>query len=78
MGSPWSSSQTLLRTLLREMREDAGLTQVQLAERLGKPQSYISKAESGDRNLDLLEVRDFCRACGKNFVDFVAALDALL
>jgi len=54
------------RELLRQARVDAGLTQVELAEKLGKPQSYVSKAELGERKLDFLETLDFCAACGKD------------
>ncbi|MDR2365539.1 MAG: helix-turn-helix transcriptional regulator [Zoogloeaceae bacterium] len=67
-----------LRSSLREMRENAGVTQVQLASRLAKPQSYVSKVESGERKLDFLEVRDYCRACDHGFVEFVTMLEALL
>lgn len=52
------------RALLRQVRVDAGLTQVELAEKLGKPQSYVSKAELGERRIDFLETLDICRACG--------------
>jgi transcriptional regulator with XRE-family HTH domain len=59
-----------LRRMLREMREERGLSQGDLAARLGKSQSYVSKLESGDRNISFLEVRDFCRALRVPFVDF--------
>ena len=78
MSSPWSDQTILLRTELRKLRLDAGVTQTELAQRLGKPQSYISKAESGDRTLDLLEIRDFCTACGANFTEFTQKLDYAL
>ncbi|MDR0565303.1 MAG: helix-turn-helix transcriptional regulator, partial [Azoarcus sp.] len=68
----------ILRTELRGLRKNAGLTQVQLAERLGKSQSYVSKAESGERNLDFLEVRAYCLACGLGFMEFVSALELSL
>jgi transcriptional regulator with XRE-family HTH domain len=78
MSSTWSSSQSLLRAKLREARESANLTQVQIAEKLGKPQSYVSKVESGERNIDFIETRDYCRACGKDFGAFVMTIDTLL
>ena len=47
--------QMLLR-LLRDIRREASLRQVELAKRLGKPQSFVSKYESGERRLDLLDI----------------------
>lgn len=41
---------------LREARLQAGLTQEEAARRLGKPQSFMSKCESGERRLDFVEV----------------------
>jgi transcriptional regulator with XRE-family HTH domain len=43
------------RELLTEARESAGLTQSELAERLKRPQSYVSKFERGERRLDVVE-----------------------
>jgi transcriptional regulator with XRE-family HTH domain len=47
-----------LRAALREARKAAGLTQAQVGERLGRPQSYVNKYESGERRLDLIEFLD--------------------
>jgi transcriptional regulator with XRE-family HTH domain len=44
---------------LREARAKSGLTQKQVAEKLGKPQSYVSKSEAGDRRLDVTELKKF-------------------
>ncbi|MEW5781960.1 MAG: helix-turn-helix domain-containing protein [Pseudomonadota bacterium] len=46
---------TALRELLVAEREQQGLTQVDVAAALGKPQSYVSKYERGERRLDLVE-----------------------
>ncbi len=70
--------QKKLQALLRQVRLEAGLTQDQLAEKLGRPQSFISKYESGERRLDVLELREVCRAIGISLVDLVARLDELL
>jgi len=40
------------------------MTQTDLAHALGKPQSYVSKYESGERRLDIVELDDVCRALG--------------
>jgi transcriptional regulator with XRE-family HTH domain len=66
--------ETFLRRL-RAARLRAGLTQVQLAARLGQTQSFVSKCERGERRLDLVEVRAFCVAMGVSLPRFVAALD---
>ena len=44
---------------LRQARLDAGMTQVEVAEALGKPQSYVSKCESGERRVDVIELSEF-------------------
>jgi transcriptional regulator with XRE-family HTH domain len=44
-----------LQALLVTARKQAGLTQVELAAKLRKPQSYVSKYENGERRLDLVE-----------------------
>ncbi len=41
---------------LREARRQAGLTQEEAARRLGKPQSFLSKCESGERRVDFVEL----------------------
>lgn len=60
-----------LQELLRNLREEAGLRQVDLAEKLGHPQSFVSKYESGDRCLDLIELEQVCEAIGITLSDFV-------
>ena len=54
----------LLIQLLRQLRTQAGLRQKELADMLGKPQSYVSKYESGERRLDVVELRQICQALG--------------
>lgn len=51
-----------LRELLKEARLDRELRQVDVAESLGRPQSYVAKVESGERTLDFIEVLDYCKA----------------
>lgn len=53
-----------LAKLLRLLRIESGLTQVELAERIGEPQSAISKVESGQRRLDLVQLSTYSQALG--------------
>jgi len=62
-------------SLLRQMRLDAGLRQADLARRLGEPQSFVSRCESGERRLDVLELREICAALGVSLGDFVERLE---
>ena len=50
--------------LLVQTRKDAGLTQQDLAGRLDRPQSFVSKIELGERRLDVVEFIELCRAIG--------------
>jgi transcriptional regulator with XRE-family HTH domain len=43
--------------LLKRAREEAGLTQAQVARKLSKPQSFVSKFESGERRIDFVELQ---------------------
>ena len=61
----WDEDRDKLRKLLKELRKDeAGLTQVELSQALGRPQSYVSKYETGERKLDYVEINDICKALG--------------
>lgn len=57
----------VIDTLVAE-RKHAGITQRQLADSLGKPQSYISKIESRERRLDIVEFFHICNAMEKDGV----------
>ena len=73
--SIYSRRQAALQRILREVRIEAGLRQVDLARKLGLPQSFVSKCESGERRLDLLELEQVCICCGITLVEFVIRLD---
>ena len=57
---------------LKSARLEAGLTQVQVAKALGKPQSFVSKCESGERRVDVVELSAFGRLYRKSLDSFVA------
>ena len=50
-----------LQKALIEARQSAGLTQAEVSSRLNKPQSFVSKYESGERKLNLIELMDLCK-----------------
>lgn len=54
----------LLRRLLVEAREHAGLSQAQVAGTIGRAQSFVSKYELGDRRLDVIEFLHVCDCLG--------------
>lgn len=53
-----------LRERLKQGRLAAGLRQADVAQQLGKPQSYIAKIENGERKMEFIEVLDLCLAVG--------------
>lgn len=73
--SLFTAEYRILCRLLREKRESAGLTQVDIAERLDETQSYVSKCERGDRRVDLVQLRHFCKAIGITLAEFVAEFE---
>ena len=60
MPASKKQDRTTLLALLRDLRHEAGLQQVGLAKKLGRPQPFVSRIESGERKLDVLELRGFC------------------
>jgi len=60
---------------LRQLRTERGLTQGELAGLLGVNQTFVSKYERGERRLDLLELREVCRALSVSLVEFVREFD---
>ena len=66
-----STKQKAFLRLLRDIRLEAGLRQSDVAMRLKQPQSFVSKYESGERRLDLLELEKVCKACHMDLVEFI-------
>lgn len=69
---------TVLRKELRQLRIERGITQTELAAILKQPQSYVSKYESGERRLDLPEIRNICLALGLSLHVLVDRFEAML
>ena len=76
--NPFNHQQQKLRELLRQVRIEADVKQADLAKRLGAPQSFVSKYESGERRLDLIEVRQVCQALGIHLARFVELFEEAL
>lgn len=55
---------------LRDARIEAGLTQAEAAKKLRKPQSFVSKCESGERRIDVVELERFAEVYGKSILFF--------
>ena len=68
----------LLVQLLREIREKAGLTQVQLAERIGESQVYVSRLERGETRVDVVQLRTLCAALNTTLVTFARRYEGRL
>lgn len=67
--------QKSVSNLLRGLRMSAGLRQIDVADHLGVPQSFVSKYESGERRLDIVEIRSLCKLFGISLTEFVKRLD---
>lgn len=62
------------RTLLIEARKAANMTQTGLAEKLGQPQSFVSKYERGERRLDVIEFLEVSKALGIDSTSLIKKL----
>ncbi|WP_417850264.1 helix-turn-helix domain-containing protein [Thalassoglobus sp.] len=74
----YTARQQKLLSLLRETRSRAGLRQEDVAIQLNRPQSFVSKYESGERRLDILELYDVCEVLGIKLSDFAMTLEKVL
>jgi transcriptional regulator with XRE-family HTH domain len=72
--STFSPLYARFRELLVQSRKDAGLTQVELAERLERHQSFVSKYETGERRLDLIEFLEVAQVLQLDVHDFIRKL----
>lgn len=61
----------LFLELLIEARKDAGVTQEQLARRLNRPQSFVSKCENGERRVDVIELIQILQSIGVEPIGFI-------
>lgn len=64
-----------LLALLRAARNKAGLTQVELSQKLSLTQSHLSKIERGEVRLDVIQLRAFCNAIGVPWLHLLRDLE---
>ena len=57
--------------LLRQLREQRGLLQSDVARRFGAYASFVSKCESGERRVDVVELAEFCKVYGISVSEFL-------
>lgn len=76
MGAVRSTRYRGLLARLRLAREEAGLTQEEVARAVGRPQSYVSKCETGERRLDAIELEDLARVYARPLGFFVGEAEA--
>jgi len=69
--SIYSKEYRFVLTQLKNARIESGLTQKDVTRLIGKPQSYISKCESGERRLDVTELNRFAKIYKKSLTFFV-------
>ena len=79
MGKTLNSQEyRILLEQLYQLRVISEMRQQDLAEALGVHQSFISKVESGERRIDVIELRKICRCLNADFVDFITELEQRL
>jgi len=76
--SVYTNKYSAIRSLLIAERNAAGLTQQALADKLGRPQSYVSKFELGERRLDVVEFLEVLHSIGVEPVSFLKKLENFL
>lgn len=76
--STFTSEYAAFVRALRDARKSSGVTQVELAERMGTTQSIVSKWERGELRLDIIQLRQFCLAIGLTLKSFVTDFEEQL
>jgi ribosome-binding protein aMBF1 (putative translation factor) len=67
----WTKEYAVFIKKLRQARQDSGLKQIDVAKKLKRPQSYISRVESGEYRLDVMEVKAFAKMYKKDINDLI-------
>jgi len=67
----WTKEYAAFIKKLRQARHDADLKQIEVAKKLKRPQSYISRVESGEYRLDIIEVKTFAKLYKKDINELI-------
>lgn len=67
----WTKEYAKFIKRLKQARLKAGLRQIEVAKKLKRPQSYISRVESGGYRLDIVEVKRFAKIYGKDMNELI-------
>jgi len=78
MGFSQKDAEPILQEQLGRIRKKAGLSQKELANKLGKPQSFVSKSEKGQRELKAIELFWLCQTCGTTAEEFCKSVEEQL
>lgn len=73
--NPHNQQRLVFSQLLNQTRKERKITQVALSKKLGKPQSFVSKYENGERILDIVEIYQLCLALNIKFIDLMQRFD---
>ncbi len=74
-GSVYTREYRVFLKLLRKAREDAGLTQRELARKLEKSYSFVAKLETGYSRMDIYQIRCYLQAVGMPFLQFMQSYE---
>jgi len=70
-GNLYSKEHKTIVERLKKARQEAGLDQIDVAEKLGRSQSYLSKIESGQRKIDVIQLKKFAKLYKKDINYFL-------
>lgn len=70
--SRYSRKYSALLRVLKDARKEAGLTQQEVGRKFGAHASFVSKCESGERRIDVIEFAAFCGIYGVTAADLLA------
>lgn len=78
LKSLYTRQNVIFLSLLRDRRETLGLRQADIASKLGQTQAMVSRVETGERRLDVIELRAYLNALELDFLTFMNTLDSKL